>query len=81
MSSRKWAEKYNLSMKPLPCGNCGKLLERTIPFAYGSIRGLRSAPHGCHPAFDHTVSRSIDEKDNEAIRDLFKILKRPSYEQ
>lgn len=70
-----WAAKYNLSTDPLPCESCGKFLERTIPFASGSIRGLRSAPHGCLSNFDHSVSRSIDKADNEAIDAMFSILK------
>jgi hypothetical protein len=73
-SAEVWAKRYSLSMTSIECRSCKKLLDKTIPFAYGNIRGLRSAPHGCPSRYDHTVSRSVSKDDNDAVRSIFELL-------
>lgn len=70
---KKWAKHYSLKSPNLPCGKCGRILECEVPFAYENIRGLKSAPHGCPEAYDHSVSRSVASVDIYSIESLFSI--------
>lgn len=73
---KEWAKTYNLRMNSRQCVNCEKQLICDIPFASGSIRGLRSKDHGCPPRYDHSVSRSIDPENKKLMDDLFILLSR-----
>ena len=66
---------YDLSPEPLPCENCGELLERSVPYATGQIRGLKSKPHGCPSKYDHSNFRTLNKSDNDIIQSLFTIAK------
>lgn len=70
-----WTDEFDLHSKARPCLNCGKLLEKTIPFQYDQVRGLKSAPHGCPKQYDHTISMTLDETENEMLRDFFRKVK------
>jgi hypothetical protein len=43
----KWAERYDLEPFSYPCGECGKVLATTVPFAYGQLRGLMAPRCEC----------------------------------
>lgn len=59
-----------MNNKPRPCLNCGKMLHKTIPFSHGHLRGFTSAPHGCPPEFDHSISMTVDEDEQQALKDF-----------
>lgn len=42
-----WATRYGLTARERPCPRCGRLLQLSIPFAYGRYRGLMCAPCEC----------------------------------
>lgn len=71
---KEWAQMYNLSTKIQPCLKCGKPLSKEIPFVEGNLRGLKSATHECGPSYDHKVFRSINNEDNEALKELFNVI-------
>lgn len=66
----KWAEMYDLNTEPLPCECCGLLLERTIPYAHGEIRGLKSQPHGCPEKYDHSSFKTLNKGEQYELRSL-----------
>ncbi len=72
---KKWLKLYNLRINESPCLNCNKMIVPTIPFADKNIRGVRTAPHGCPPGYDHSTFRSLDPEHNKTIKDLFALFK------
>lgn len=59
-----------LNPKSRPCLNCGKLLDKNVPFSHGHTRGLMSAPHGCPPEYDHSISMTLDKEEQQMLKDF-----------
>lgn len=70
-----WAKRYQLSIDPAPCVNCGKLLHPTKPFATGRWRGLASEPHGCDEKYNMFVAGKATPAERQEFIDYFKLLK------
>ena len=71
VSKQEWIKLYKITDKTIPCPECRKELELTIPFASGNWRGLSAAPH--EPCGDVGVCTaiSVNEEFNQAISSLF----------
>lgn len=74
-ATEEWARRYKISLAPRPCINCGVNLYPTIPFAVGGLRGLKSVPHNCGPAYDLKRYVPALKKDRDALRSMVRELK------
>jgi hypothetical protein len=74
-----WAKRYDLSIVPLNCPVCKKLVTPNVPFAIRGWRGLCTADHGCKANGAPSVARPVGETGRQwkATCDaLFEALKR-----
>lgn len=55
-----WAARYQLSMDPHECSNCGVPQFPIKPFATSTWRGLQAVMHECGPDFQLIRAREID---------------------
>ncbi len=46
-STEEWAKRYDIDPIEHPCGDCGKVLRTSLPFAYGELRGLMAPKCEC----------------------------------
>lgn len=42
-----WAKRWGIEVKPVACYHCGAMLELTLPFVRGTLRGLVAPPCAC----------------------------------
>lgn len=47
VSAESWAKRYGIEPFSTTCYTCGAMLESTVPFAKGTLRGLTSPPCAC----------------------------------
>ena len=44
---QRWARRWDLEQYTRPCSRCGAMLTTSIPFASGTLRGLKAPPCEC----------------------------------
>jgi len=68
--AEEWAARYDISLEPRPCKNCGTLMYPVAPFATGGWRGLKSEPHEpCGAGCTFARGRAIGE-DGRNVKKL-----------
>ena len=47
VTAEEWTARYGVEPFSHPCGECGRTLTTTLPFAQGQLRGLQAPPCEC----------------------------------
>lgn len=58
----EWATLYKIETSAMNCAKCHKIIELTVPVAFGKYRGLCSLDHGCGNEFCPATLISLDPK-------------------